>query len=66
MIKPLYGYYQHPSSIRNYADNFNSHYNSQLRGNISLRFSSNSEANDSELLENLEELFARYYMKVIY
>ena len=27
------------------------------RGNISLRFSSNSEASTSELLENLEEMF---------
>ena len=26
------------------------------------RFSSNSEANDSELLRNLEELFPRYYI----
>ena len=29
------------------------------RGNISLRFSSNFEANASELLENLEEMFPR-------
>ena len=28
--------------------------------NISLRYSSNSEANASELLENLEEIFPRY------
>ena len=28
--------------------------------NISSRFSSNSEANASELLENLEEMFLRY------
>ena len=30
------------------------------RRNISSRFSSNSEANASELPENLEELFPRY------
>ena len=29
------------------------------RGNISSRFSSNSEANASELLENLEDIFPR-------
>ena len=32
----------------------------QYRGNISSIFSSNSEANASELLENLEEMFSRY------
>ena len=30
-------------------------------GNISSRISSNSEANVSELLENLEEMFPLYY-----
>ena len=30
------------------------------RGNFSSRFSSNSKANASELLENLEEMFTRY------
>ena len=34
-----------------------------VAGNISLRFSGNSEANDSELLENREEFFLRYFMK---
>ena len=29
-------------------------------GNISSKFSSNSEADASELLENLEEMFPRY------
>ena len=32
----------------------------KYRGNISSRFSSNSEAFASELLENLEEMFLRY------
>ena len=32
------------------------------RANISLRFSSNSEADASELIENREEMFARHYM----
>ena len=32
----------------------------------SSRFSSNSEAFASELLENLEEMFTRYYMDDIY
>ena len=31
--------------------------------NISSRFSSSSEAIASELLENIEEMFPRYYMK---
>ena len=31
------------------------------RGNMSSRFSSNSEAKASELLENLEEIFPRYW-----
>ena len=31
-------------------------------GNISSRFSSNSEADDSELLENIGEMFPRYYI----
>ena len=30
-------------------------------GTISSRFSRNSEANTTELLENLEEMFPRYY-----
>ena len=30
--------------------------------NISSRFANNSETNISELLENLDELFFRYYM----
>ena len=34
----------------------------KLRGNISTLFSSNSEAKASELLENIEEIFAWYYM----
>ena len=32
------------------------------RGNISSRFSSNSEASASEFLEDLKEMFLRYYM----
>ena len=39
----------------------NTEANSQL-ANISSRFPSNSEANASELLGNLEELFPLYYM----
>ena len=34
----------------------------QYRENIYLRLSNNSEAFASELLENLEEVFPRYYM----
>ena len=34
----------------------------QLRENISSKFSRNSEADASEFLENLEEMFLRYYM----
>ena len=33
----------------------------QLQGNISLRFSGNSKAKASELLENIEEMFPCYY-----
>ena len=32
----------------------------QYRGNMSSRFSINSEANASELIENLEEMVPRY------
>ena len=35
------------------------------RINISSRFSSNSEANASELLENLEDMFLRHYMVML-
>ena len=34
----------------------------QHRGNVSSRFLSNSEANASELLRNIEEMYSRYYM----
>ena len=34
----------------------------QYRGNLYTRVSSNSEAFASELLDNLEEMFLRYYM----
>ena len=36
----------------------------QYRGNISSQFSSNSDADASKLLENLEEMFLRYYMNI--
>ena len=36
--------------------------NQQYRGNISSIFSRNSEAFASEILENIEEMFPRYYI----
>ena len=33
--------------------------------NISSRFPSNSEVNGSELLENLEEMFPRYWYQMV-
>ena len=36
------------------------HHDPHYQGNISLRMSSNSEANASEFLENLEECFPLY------
>ena len=47
------------SSIRSLVHNPHS---TQLRGNISSRFSINSEAFASELIENIEEMFPRSYI----
>ena len=41
----------------NSTDHFRDHY---VCGNTSSRFSNNTEANASELLENLEEMFPHY------
>ena len=38
--------------------------NTPVCDNISSRFSSNSEADASELLENLEEMFPWYYIYI--
>ena len=47
-------------SMVKYLDILNISLYRQYPGNISLRFSINSEAFFSELLENLEEMFPRY------